>query len=224
MTAVLERTATYRTLIPRWEGHGDLWIKVNARDTVYLRADQVEALAALPAWSTGEQLFDTDWHVIDDQPYYTLDMAIARCEIDGADAAAAFLSWLDEQLQILLVDDVVDQGGRVPTFIGSHPVAKAAEILDRDPQLHIGQKRLFRHLEHLAWIQRDNPTEPWRPTAYAVRNGWVTIRNVPLDVGRTTTVYPQVYITPAGMTQLRVDLRALNAPTEPPTDHPTLFD
>jgi hypothetical protein len=224
VSAVLERTETYRTLIPRWTGHGDLTIKVNSRDTVYLRADQVEALAALTAWSTGEQLFDADWHLIEEQPYYTLDMAIARCELDGADAAAAFLSWLDEQLQTLLVDDVVDQGARVPSFIGSHPVAKAAEILDRDPQISIGQKRLFRHLEHLAWIQRGTAAEPWQPTQYALRNGWVTIRNVPLEVGRTTSMYPQVYVTPTGMTELRVALRALNAPTEPPTDHPTLFD
>lgn len=219
---MLERTGT-RTLIPQWFGHGPLTIKV-AADAVYLRADQVEQLAGIPPWAHGEQLLDADWHMFDGHPYYELNHAIARCESEATDQAAEFLCWLDAQLAELLVDEVLDNAQKVPGFIGSHSVGKAAEILDRDPQISIGRGRLFRHLEVLGWVVRDS-NGTLHPTDRARRSGWVTIRNVPLELGRRQSrTYPQIYITPDGLTELRRSLHALNQTPAEPAPQPALFD
>ena len=222
MTAVTERTG-HVTLIPRWLDHGDLTLLVHD-GAVYARADQLEHLAHLTPWASGETLLDTTWPLeLNGHAYYHLEDAIARCEADGSTHATDFLTWLRATLPELINDDVLDQAQYIPGFIGSHPVRVAARILSDDPTISIGRTALFAHMHHHGWIDRTN--DHWTITTRARRNGWLTIRDVILPtVATARRTYPQIYITPAGLTELRRTLGALH-PT--PADTPpaiTLFD
>lgn len=212
------------TLIPRWPGHGDLTVLV-ARDLVYLRADQVERLAGIPPWSGGEALIPGDWYLHNDREYYPLDDAIARCESDTSTAAAEFLSWLRPTLEELLTDEVLDLAHRIPGFIGSYTVRRAAEILNTDPAITIGQNTLFAHLNATGWTER-TPNGDWTMTSLARRNGWLTHRDVTVPAATKTgkRPYGQLYVTPAGLTELRRCLHAIGRDPTGRRSHPTLFD
>lgn len=229
MTTVVE-LAHHRMLIPRWPGHGDLTIVIRD-EHVYLRADQVERLAGIPPWAHGETLLGDTWPLeLDGRPYYQLEDAVARCEAEATDAAAAFLAWLDEQLEQLLTDEVLDDAQRIPSVIGSHPVRVAARILDADPAVSIGQISLFAHLAVEGWIDRDPQVAPqdqdWRITPLARRHGWLTIRNVliPAANRERRRTYEQIYVTPAGLAELRRTLHALHQTPPPEAPQPPLFD
>lgn len=225
MIGVTELAQT-RKLIPRWIGHGDLTIVVDGV-RVYVRADQVEQLAGIPPWSGGETLLGDTWALeLDGQPYYELDDAIARCEAAHTDEAAAFLTWLRETLDELLTDEILDLAQRAPAFIGSYPIRIAARILSEDPAVSIGQHGLFAHLERLGWTERAGSSD-WTMTALARRNGWLTIRDVTIPAANRAhrRTYPQLHVTPAGLTELAVTLHALNPDREPERPpHPQLFD
>jgi hypothetical protein len=218
--AELARTAT---LIPRWPFHGDLHIEIRD-DRIYLAVVDVEALAGIPPWAHGETLIGEDWTELGGQPYYLLHDAVARCEAEETTRAGEFLTWLDVTLRELLADDVLDQAQHVPGFFGSYPVRRAAELLRNDPAISIGQNTLFAHMAHQGWIER--PTGDWTITTHAHRNGWLTIRDVtiPAATKDRRRSYPQIYITPEGLDELRRTLYALNpaAPVIPP--QPSLFD
>lgn len=223
MTMELAPTAT---LIPRWLGHGDLTIVlINTR--VFVRADQVEQLAGIPPWSGGETLLGDTWPLeLDGKPYYELDDAIARCEAAATDQAAAFLEWLRDSLTELLDDDVLDLAQRAPAFIGSYPVRVAAKMLDADPAISIGQNSLFAHMQAQGWITREDGAD-WTIAHPARRNGWLTTRQVTIPAANRDhrRTYPQIYVTPAGLDQLRTTLHALHpAPAAAHHPTPTLFD
>lgn len=224
MIGVVELARTVK-LIPRWPGHGDLTI-VTRDGRVYLRADQVEQLAGIPPWASGESLLGETWPLeLDGNPYYDVDDAIARCETADTSMAAAFLTWLGDTLDQLLADDVLDLAQGIPGFIGSYPVRVAARILDDDPAISIGQNTLFAHMHHLGWIER-TPTGDWTLTPTSRRNGWLTIRDitVPAATKAHRRAYPQVYVTPAGLTELATTLHALSRPVPDTPAPPTLFD
>ncbi|WP_439593988.1 phage antirepressor KilAC domain-containing protein [Microbacterium sp.] len=216
--------APTRQLIPRWLGHGNLHILVE-RDRVFVRADQVEQLAGIPPWGRGEQLLDDDWFEHAGNPYYPLEDAVSRCEFEGTATAAAFLEWLSDTVDELLIDEVLDQAQHIPGFIGSHPVRRAAELLDADPAISIGRTSLFAHMHHIGWIDRE--AGDWQMTTLARRNGWLTLRDVTIPAAnrQRRRTYPQIYVTPAGLAELRRTLHALNthAPV-PATTQATLFD
>jgi hypothetical protein len=219
-----------RDLIPRWLGHGDLHVAVRAGH-VYLRAEDVERLAGIPPWAHGETLLGDAWPLeIDGYPYYELEDAIARCESEATETAATFLQWLDTTLAQLLTDEALDLAAPTPGFIGSHPVRVAAQILDSDPAIRIGQNSLFAHMADQGWITRaqaDNPAwREWQITPTARRRGVLTIRNVaiPSPGMKRRRTYPQIYITPAGMDELRRTLHALNPKPTLAGTHPTLFE
>lgn len=221
LVAELARTAT---LIPQWHGHGPLRIEIRD-DVVYLRADQVEQLAGIRPWSTGETLIDDHWPTFGGHPFYELDVAIARCEAADTALAAEFLTWLTDQLRELLTDDTLVDAQQPHTFLDSYSVRRAATILDGDPAVSIGQNTLFAHMHSLGWIERS--TGDWTITPSARRNGWLTIRDVviPAATKQRTRPYPQVYVTPAGLAELRRTLHALHdrlLPDDSP--HPALFD
>lgn len=206
--------------IPRWREH-DLHIEIRD-DIVYLHAGDVEHLAGIAPWSTGETLIDDDWPLeIDGAPFYQLATALERCKSADTALAAEFLTWLDVQLRELLTDTSLDHALRVTGFVGSHTVRQAAKILDRDPGISIGMHSLFAHMHLQGWITRTVDTDPWVITAAARRSGWLTIHEV--IVRRRT--YPQIYVTPTGLDELRTTLHALHvhAPPDEPA-HPTLFD
>lgn len=224
MIAMTELAQT-RKLIPRWIGHGDLTIVVDGT-RVYSRADQVEQLAGIPPWSGGETLLGDTWaRVIDGHPYYELDDAIARCEAAHTDQATDFLAWLRSALDELLTDEVLDLAQRAPGFIGSYPIRVAARILSDDPAVSIGQQGLFAHLERIGWTERAGAD--WTMTATARRNGWLTVRDVTIPAANRAhrRTYPQLHVTPAGLTALAETLHALRPDREPERPpHPQLFD
>lgn len=225
MTVMVELAPTH-TLIHRWVGHGDLTIHLLGRD-VFLRADQVETLASIPPWSTGETLLGTSWPIeVAGRPFYAIDEAIARCEAAANSQADEFLTWLRNTLPDLLADDNIDNAERVPSFIGSHPVNVAARILSEHPDVSIGRQSLFTHMHALGWI--DRRTGDWAMTPAARRNGFLTTRKVRVPTaipGATRRTYEQLHITPTGLTALAATLTP-DAPAPAPAEAPTitLFD
>lgn len=213
-------------LIPRWRGHGDLTIiLVNTR--VFARADQVEQLAGIPPWTTGETLLGASWPLeLDGHPFYELDEAIARCEAADTTQAGEFLDWLRGELDDLLSDETLDLAQRLPSIIGSYPIRVAARLLSDTPTVQIGQQGLFAHLHTLGWIERPHDTADWSMTTLARRKGWLTVRNVTVPAATRThrRTYPQLHVTPAGLTELA---RTLHATSPPAPDRPVplpLFD
>lgn len=221
MSVVTELARARTKLIHRMPGRGDLWIFVDS-GRIFLRAEQLEQLASIEPWSGGEVLFaDGEWIILDGHVCTPLESAIARCEAAGTPAAAAFLVWLTGILDEL-DDDALDSAQALPGFIGSHPVDLAARILSEDPEVTLGRNALFAFMDHAGWLSRG--ATDWEVAHLARRNGWLTIRQVPVP-GRGRRTYPQVYVTPAGMTELHRQL-TLGRRQEPPEPaaHPTLFD
>ena len=220
MTAVTELARVRTKLIHRMPGGGDLWVFIEA-GAMFLRADQVEALADIPSWSAGESLFDVDeWTTIEGHPCYPVESAIVRCEAAATPTAAAFLAWLAEMLA-QVDDDALDRAQRLPAFIGSHPVGVAARMLSADPEVRVGRNGLFAFMHEAEWITRGSGD--WEITHVARRNEWLTIRNV--VAGRSGRLYPQIYITPTGLTELHRLLTAGRRHSPPaPASAPTLFD
>ena len=223
MIAVVDLARPEVKVIARWPGHGDLTILV--RDgVVYVRADQLEQLAGIPPWSSGETLLEDVWPLeVDGKPFDVLDVAVARCEASDTEAASAFLHWLRETVEDLLVDEQLDRAQRVPGFIGSYPVKVAARLLDQDPTIRIGPKLLFAHMHELGWISRTSTGE-WALADVARRHGWLTTRPVPRTWrGAPAHPYPQPYVTPLGLAELHRTLAGVSPPHEQ-EDAPTLFD
>lgn len=218
---MVELARTRTKLIHRMPAAGDLWVYVDA-GAMYLRADHVEALAGIPPWAGGETLLDVDaWETIDGHVCYPVEVAIARCEAASTVPAGRFLDWLRSVLEST-DDDALDKAQLVPSFIGSHPVHVAARTLSEDPEITVGRDGLFEFMHQAGWLDRQG--NDWTVTHTARRNGWLTVRNVPVP-GRGRVPYPQTYITPAGMVELQRRLTAGRRHSPPdPAPHPTLFD
>lgn len=221
MSPVTELARVRAKVIHRMPGAGDLWVFVEG-GAMLLRADQVEALAGIPSWSAGESLFDADeWVTIEGHPCYPVESAVARCEAAATPAATAFLEWLADVLA-RLDDDALDQAQRLPGFIGSHPVDVAARMLSADLHIGVGRNGLFAFMHEAGWLNRGE--SDWEVTHVARRNGWLTVRRVTVP-GRGGHLYPQTYVTPLGLAELRrllVDAHHQDAP-DPPAQL-TLFD
>lgn len=221
MTAVVE-LAQPRKLVPRWLGHGDLTVVITP-DRVYLRADQVEALAGIPPWGTGSTLLPDEWPLdVDGIDFYDIDTATTMCEQHDTALAAEFVAWVNGFLTT--VDGVVlEQAHRVTPFTESLTVAQAARALDADPAITMGRDRLFELLEQQGWIERNSTHHDWTVTARAHYADWVTLRAVNVPDGHKTRRYLQVHVTPAGMTELRRILHALGRGDPPPAAITPLF-
>ncbi|WP_221585584.1 phage antirepressor KilAC domain-containing protein [Microbacterium sp. G2-8] len=211
-------------IIARWISHGDLSIVVDG-DYVYLRADQLEQLADVPAWSSGETIVGDEWPAdLDGVPFYTLDAAVAKVnEHAGRETPRQFLAWLNVELPNLLEPRVVEAARGDVSFVGAYPVASAARHLDRHPEISMGRDRLFAYLEHHGWIERID--DAWAPTTMSRSRGWVTVRRIPHPdpSRRGRALYGQIYITPSGLEQLRDELTPEPIPAAPDTLRP-LFD
>lgn len=221
MSVVVELERSRTKLIHRMPGRGDLWMFVGDGG-IFLRADQVEKIAGIPPWSGGVLLVDVDeWTILDGHACYAVEAAIARCESAATPSASEFLTWLRDVLATL-DDDAVDQAQQVPAFIGSHPVGVAARMLSEDPEVTITRTGLFAFMHETGWISRGD--QDWEVTHLARRNGWLTVRRVPVP-GRGLRAYPQTYITPAGLTELHRALTLGRRRSPPdPVRHPTLFE
>lgn len=211
-------------MIPlRWPHHGDLRILVDELD-VFAAADDLYALAEYEdtdqhphpvlrprvTWArqTGDPLLTM----------YPLADAVAVLEHAPTHQTAEMLAWLRDFLPTVLRDEVIDAAIGLEDFLEAYTVSQAARILDRDPAVSIGQKSLFRHLEHIGWAERDL-AGTWHPTRPAIRGHFLTVREILIRPGRGQAVpYQQVYVTEAGITELRRTLHALYA--APPGEHP----
>lgn len=204
----------------RWPAHGDLRILVDELD-VFVAASDLHALAEFEddyehptirprvTWArhAGETLIE----------HYTLAEAMEVLDHTPTHQTGELLAWLREQLPLVLRDEVIDAAIGLEGFCDAFTVAQAALILDRDPAVSIGQRTLFQHLEHIGWAERDFVGH-WRPTRPAIRRHWLTIRDVIIRPRtRQAAPYPQLYVTPAGLAELRKTLHALNpAPLDLP--------
>lgn len=209
-----------RKLLPRWPGHGDLTIVIDGAYT-YLRADQVEQLAGIPAWGDGETVLPDEWPLdVAGTPFYAIDDAVQKCERHGTALAAEFVSWLREFLSTV-DDDALEQAHKVVHFTDAYSMTRAARILDADPTITMGRDRLFAYLEQLGWIERSSPAHDWIITRRPHDRDWLTLRAVRVPAGNKTgwRDYLQVHVTPAGIAELRRTLHALNRGA-PPTDIP----
>lgn len=234
MNATMVELQQPRTLIARVHGE-NLRILVD-HPFVYLRRDDVEQLAAVPPWATGEQLLLGDDQVIEISgvEYYPLEWAMSRALEDSTDPTrgARFLSWIRDELPAYTSDQVLEQAHRIPHFATAHTVAAAARTLSADPTISIGRDGLFEYMATLAWIHRATPTRTgnpagdWTISRTAHDRDWLTLR--PITIGPATRHgqrrYLQIHITDAGLTELHRLLAGISAPAPPPPAHPTLFD
>lgn len=79
-----------------------------------------------------------------------------------------------------------------------YSVAATAKILDRDPAITIGRDALFDLLHKWGWIEKR--ADVWTPNREVVFLGYLT--TVDNRVPNTSTLYPQVCITPVGIAAL----------------------
>lgn len=212
----------------RWKDHGDLRILVDADELdVFVSSDDLYALAEyedtehhphptlLPVvtWSRnpGDPLVEM----------FTLADAVLVLEHAPTHQTRELLDWIRVTVPLVLNDEVLDNAVNLESFCDAYTVRQAAMILDRDPAIAIGQNTLFQHLDHIGWSSRDWAGH-WRPSSHALRHKLLTIRDVTIRSGtRAAAPYPQLYITPAGLAELRRTLHALDrtpvAPTAPET-------
>lgn len=200
----------YRRLLARWPRHGDLDIRVDLADgRTWIRADQVEQLADIPTWSTGDTLLgDEEVHSIDDAWFYDVDGAIAKCAHHGTALAGEFADWL--RAFLANVDEqVLEDAHKVVPFTEAHTVAQAARVLDGDPAITMGRDRLFAHLEQLGWIERSSAAHDWIITREPHDHDWLTLRAVNVPDGLGLRRYLQIHVTAAGLDEIRRTLYAL---------------
>ncbi|MEJ1087025.1 phage antirepressor KilAC domain-containing protein [Microbacterium sp. Mu-80] len=215
-----DRTGGHRTPI-RWPHHGDLRILTDAGD-VFVAATDLHALAEFdttghPAilCSTVRWAKNPDADVVE---YYTLADAVALLEAASTQQAADLLEWMLVEIPEVLTLQEHDRATRMESFLTAFTVQQAAAILDRDPAVSVGRRALFEHLELIGWAAR-GLNGVWLPMPAAIRDDWVTVRRVTVRAGKNSHPYPQLYITPAGLAELRRTLHALHpdAPATPPT-------
>ncbi len=220
-----------RTLIHRLHGQ-DLRVLVDT-PYVYLSRDDVEAIAGVPPWGTGDTLLTAaDEHSIEISgvTFIPLDVATDRVRTDAIDQdrAAAFLAWLDEHAPTFTDPAVLELAHQPASFATAYTVAAAAKTIADELGIDLGRDRLFDHMDALGWIERNEPGGPWVITVLPYNRDWLTLRAVsigPRRTGKTLRSYPQIHVTPAGLEELTETFRALRpAPKLRALPTPTLFD
>lgn len=207
-----------RKLIPRWHGHGDQLIVIDGAYT-YLRADDVEHLAGIPAWNDGDTVLGDEWPLdLNGVHFYLLDDALRRCDKRGTLTAREYSTWL---LSFLagVDDEVLEQAHRVVPFTDALTVTQAARQLSADLDITLGRDQLFHELDRLDWISRNTIDDDWIISPAAHTRDLLTLRavNIPAPTRDRRRRYLQVHITRAGLAELATHL----APATPPP--PALF-
>lgn len=85
---------------------------------------------------------------------------------------------------------------------GDWSVRDAAKVLSRDPNLNVGERRLFSLLGEQQWIYRQRGDGRWRPYQRAVESGWLS--ELPAShyhprTGELVLDVPQVRVTTRGL-------------------------
>ncbi|WP_197514661.1 phage antirepressor KilAC domain-containing protein, partial [Mycobacterium sp. 852013-50091_SCH5140682] len=87
---------------------------------------------------------------------------------------------------------------------GDYMVRDAAKVLSRDPNIEIGQQRLFKFMQAEGWIYRENGA--WKPYQTQIQTGRLAEKlNRPYLNERTGEMEvppPSVRITPKGLAEL----------------------
>lgn len=86
----------------------------------------------------------------------------------------------------------------LPSITEAYSVRTAAQLLDEDPAISVGERRLFQWLLDHDWIIRRG-TE-YAPTTERITFGHLAV--VPRRVPLRDDPWPQVVVTPAGLTEL----------------------
>lgn len=227
MIAVAELQSPPRQLIPRVAGR-DLRVLVHD-DVVYLSQVDVETIAGIPPWGTGEVLIPIDHAALfpyRGTDYVRLDAALARIHQDATapHEADLLLRWIQHDLPAFTTPDVVALAERpVTTVVGAFTVAGAARQLAARAGVALGRDRLFDHMDRIGWIGRNDASSPWIIAAHPHNEGWLIAKTVTVLSGKKARPYPQVYVTPAGIDALERTLPAQSdrAPAARPA---ALFD
>ncbi|WP_307864185.1 phage regulatory protein/antirepressor Ant [Mycolicibacterium fortuitum] len=87
---------------------------------------------------------------------------------------------------------------------GDYMVRDAAKVLSRDPNIEIGQQRLFKFMQAEGWIYRENGA--WKPYQTQIQTGRLAEKlNRPFlneRTGEMEVPAPSVRITPKGLAEL----------------------
>lgn len=200
------------TLVARWPHHGDLRIVVDG-PYAYLRAVEVEQLAGIPAWGEGETVIGDEWpEEFNGEPFYLLDAAMTklRRHLDEP-TASEFVAWLDEVLPNLLAPDTVAAARTSASFTRGVTVRHAARQL-AGAGIHLGRTGLFHTMHELGWTRRDG--DSWALTSLPLDREWAAVRQIrhPNPGKGRAASYDQIYILPAGLDELIIQLAAPDQP------------
>ncbi|MDJ1113210.1 phage antirepressor KilAC domain-containing protein [Microbacterium dauci] len=220
-----------RTLIHRVDGR-DLRVLVD-RPYIYFARDDVETIATVPPWGTGDTLLtEADEHTIEISgvAYVPIDVALNRVRDDAKDRvkAHAFIAWVEEQRPTFTNPDILELAHQPASFASAYTVAGAAKALADELGIKLGRDRLFELMDSLGWIERNSETSNWMVTALPHNKDWLALRAITIGPRRTHAAgqqYLQIHVTQAGLVELARILRLQQpqpAPTPEPT--PTLFD
>ena len=118
---------------------------------------------------------------------------LAAWLIEAEDARAA------AEAKVAELEPAAQSWEQLSEASGDYSVREAAQILDRDPSIQTGEKRLFRYLRDIQWIDSRN-----RPYQRHVECGRLVVRTRPYKNGLTgeEQVGTQLRVTPKGLHEL----------------------
>jgi prophage antirepressor-like protein len=121
-------------------------------------------------------------------------------EADRADAAEA---------KVLELAPAAQSWNVLASGDGDYSVADAAKVLSRDPNLTVGERRLFTLLHEHGWTYRQAGDKKWRAYQKAIDTG--RLSEIPQShyhprTGELVLDPPQVRVTPKGINDLRLIL------------------
>lgn len=187
----------------RWVGHGDL--NVIDRDGIpALAAYDVIRLCGLDIPSG-----DNDGSLLSAEPWWSIEQTRAQLEHSAPPLGDEFLEWVMSELELTEWHSMVEASTSTPPPGRTMTIKAAAELLS-NPNLDIGQKRLFQRLAGMDWIFRDL-TGVWRPADESIRLGRLSVLHKRVQ----GELYPEIVVTARGLDDLR---SVLGQP------HPTLME
>jgi DNA-damage-inducible protein D len=103
------------------------------------------------------------------------------------------------EFQVLELAPAARMADELMEASGDYSVREAAQILDRDPRIQTGQKRLFEYLRAIGWIDRHN-----QPYQAQITRGRLTVRARSYEHPNRDELVAtqQVRITPKGLGEL----------------------
>ncbi len=132
--------------------------------------------------------------------------ALAQMVIDAedrADAALALAAQRESELEIAAPK--AESWDTLAAADGDFSVGDAAKVLSRDPQIKVGQQRLFTYLGEIGWLFRGRGDRRWRVAQSQVETG--RLSEIPSShfhprTGELVLDPPQVRVTAKGLHEL----------------------